>query len=101
MNYELALQLKEAGFKQIWIRHDYYTDEGMIFRAGTSRPLIGTEVSIPTLSELIDACGDKFGDITKRSDHWTAGNYHCDEEEMGSFPEEAVARLWLKLNKKI
>jgi hypothetical protein len=58
---------------------------------------------VPTLSELIEACEERFWKLTKRlnATGWVAiakapngGNAN------GSSPEEAVARLWLALNKK-
>lgn len=63
----------------------------------------------PTLSELIEACGDGFIALKHYAD-WTA---HGDEETTisheeenfslntsGSTPETAVAMLWIALNKK-
>lgn len=66
---------------------------------------------LPTLSKLIEACGDKddeiFGLIHFKShkDVWIAGfNWDADfegrsgESGSGKTPEEAVVRLWLKLH---
>lgn len=108
MNYELALKLKEAGFP---IKTLYETD-----------PAIQTEIYIehvfPTLSELIEACGDNLIAIQRHEDNWSQGceviykgwdavqewvSYYPPEVEKGAFgdtPEEAVANLWLELNKK-
>lgn len=116
MKYELAKQLKDAGFPQetrcecCSQIHDDKTDELIVF---------------PTLSELIEACGDKFMYLTR--------NYHfavtdnpklwratategfmlhdiegekvpCDPDccgwTEGEAPEEALAKLWLALNEK-
>lgn len=68
-------------------------------------------VYLPTLSELIEACGDDFVSMNKRPDGWRA---FADNEEftgfdtmmpvvsaVGSTPEEAVARLWLALKSNI
>jgi hypothetical protein len=64
-------------------------------------------VDVPTLSELIDACADNFEQLEKvvndlgafEAGHkWQAVaqfNHTC-----GATPEEAVARLWLTLNRK-
>jgi len=106
MNYELAKQLKDAGFE---MSEDCQCDNGE-----------------PTLSELIDACGDGFGELCKVEKgryvnpknlkellniEWEAYptaeefNKHSDCEvgccgmELGKTPEEAVAKLWLELNK--
>jgi hypothetical protein len=91
MNYELAKKLRDAGYEQ----HG------------------ATELYIPSLSELIEACGKPFvlhspksKDISEEyyqpsETEWTA--YYQDDrflKEFGSTPEEAVANLWLELNKK-
>ena len=69
-------------------------------------------VYCPTLSELIEACpreipayDDWTADFTLRSndEKWDAGYYLFEdwkEMETGKTPEEAVANLWLALNKK-
>lgn len=64
----------------------------------------------PNLSELIEACGDAFYGIYRADGLWhaSAGKDAPPEsnlflltfDEEGSTPEEAVARLWLALNKK-
>lgn len=99
MNYELALKLKKAGFPQ----------EG---KGETRAPLedpIFNEVYIPTLSELIEACGNKFQALHKFQTTFQAcgGNYkgidfECawEYETEGKTPEEAVAHLYLALNNK-
>jgi len=121
MTYKLALQLKNAGFPSEYKNWECkecgkpYEDS----EVGTSCVLCGwngaTNVDIvfraPTLSELIEACGARFGDLEKGMENtWLAkggkyiyedgsiGNYEF--EVFGSTPEEAVARLWLALNKK-
>jgi len=90
MDYKLAKELKDAGFPQT--SGDLLThvnDEGVI-----------DEVCMrPTLSELIEACGDKislFGD----KGSWSAtGNNPQRGYGGGQSPDEAVARLWLALQK--
>ena len=68
----------------------------------------------PTLSELIKACGNSFLGLSRTREaitsektlHWRAdGSYSGSNlgftiAIMESTPEEAVANLWLKLNKK-
>lgn len=97
MNYELAQELKDAGFPKIGF-------------------LIVDTLSYPTLSELIEACGNplmlmwfegnKEERINWETDHkgkWQAFNdtySDCSHEASGKTPEEAVAKLWLMLNKK-
>ncbi len=121
MNYELALKLKEAGFPQherLGIGH------GDIFLNGE----VGL-VYNPTLPELIEACGDKIKGLqTHTKDgingrlgfqlpvlgvlkhtllelysykEWIAWSSTVSvDEAFGSTPEEAVAHLYLALNKK-
>ena len=75
MTDKLAKQLKEAGFGGRWK---------------------------PTLTELIEACGDGFGGLYKDElDRWYA-RYKNEAIKIfiGKIPEEAVAKLWLKLNVK-
>ena len=66
-------------------------------------------IKIPTLSELIEACGDRFFFLEHRRDipgfifGWRAQEVGTDKgiaEGRAPLPEEAVARLWLALNKK-
>lgn len=85
---ELAQQLKAAGFPSPLTR-------------GTKA------IYLPTLSELIGACGERFtlskGFTTSDSDldvkvMWSATDRYYRGE--GSIPEIAVANLWLALNKK-
>lgn len=95
MNYELAKELKDAGFKYKTITHDE------------------NKRKLPTLSELIEACGDGLHSIRrgqwKGRGNWMASRDDVDEvgnsfpvEPVGTgkTPEEAVAKLWLALNKK-
>ena len=92
MTYELAKQLKEAGFPQKEFRYD---DSHHIYNSDMS----GIAYN-PTLSELIEACGDGLISLSSpRSGYWiTAGKN--GETSGGEDPEEAVAKLWLELNKK-
>lgn len=92
MNYELARQLKEAGFPQDGIGQ-----------------FVDTKLASPTLSELIEACGDDFdGLMPQRRVKNSLGKFVAMKDRyeslsdcfFGETPEEAVAKLWLKLNKK-
>lgn len=58
-----------------------------------------TEVAAPTLSELIEACGDIDFELNHNvGEKWTAcGDMKKSE---GSTPEIAVSELWLKLNEQ-
>jgi hypothetical protein len=103
MNYELAKELKEAGFP---------TGNNGYFLCAEGKIPTGREENwdketayVPTLEELIEACGDMFGQLV-------APNYHLEEDptvwvamgrqgrKTGATKTEAVARLWLKINKK-
>ena len=70
--------------------------------------------NLPTLSELIEACGRDFDRIELNKDYvhpeydkWTCDglvrikpNHQTTLRFEGKTPEEAVAKLWLELNKK-
>lgn len=90
MNYELANQLKDAGFpdSQHWIDcGDFFTDE--------------EGHQIPSLEELIEALGNVFYSLMLLGN----GSYRASSMiessiivQTASTPSEAVARLWLALN---
>lgn len=125
MDYELAKELKEAGFPQradnkscfYWCSLEQV---GSKTREVTPHIIWGSNGWVdsvltrnPTLEELIEACGE---DVTIRLQsyynendlHWqadTGGNFApWDNErhiaEVGTTPTSAVARLWLALHKK-
>ncbi len=105
MNYELAKELKDAGYPQELRRGTYYNpqDYQVCIDAGITKE----NVYIPNLSELINACGDDFFALHKTKTGWeastktgTSGDWKLSKAYSGSTPEEAVARLWLALNKK-
>lgn len=98
ITYELAKQLKDAGFPQGISSFNFIADDGL--------PLVSHGYSwsgecayIPTLSELIEACGDRFDQLDK-----DLGGFHCRPCigvcERYNTPEEAVAKLYIALNKK-
>jgi hypothetical protein len=94
MNDALLAQLKDAGFPVVTFR----PHAGMEHRA-TDRPMgDGTVIQTPTLAELIEACV-----IFQRllydaeRDRWQAAGATFTGEGMS--PEEAVAHLWLQLNR--
>lgn len=110
MSYDLAKELKEAGFPQIGKPYSVVAD-----LRGDALTLDGKEnVCIPTLSELIEACGkdlpfERNGlaytfslNYEGEKKKWCAcfdGLYGAYDLKYGSTPEEAVARLWLALDK--
>lgn len=88
MNYELALELKRAGFPQH--RANYVDEHGWAHYK-------------PSLSELVEACGDKFLNLSidlGRNGQWMAFATDRVCEGRGQTPEEAIAYLWLMINKK-
>ena len=90
MTYQLAKQLKDAGFPQS------LKDDGSNVFMGEGNPMD------PNLSELIEACSIKFDALIKRNDVWEAGLLNPVVKRWlyyskGSTPEEAVANLWLDL----
>ncbi len=107
MNYKLAKQLKDAGFPQNKDNPTLHTPgcngwdkqpDGLVCTK-ESRPCV------PTLEELIEACGDNTVVL-----HSYSKRLHLDSEDgayalcngkegRGSKPTEAVARLWLALQK--
>ena len=105
MNYKLAKELKDAGFP---LRKVSEAKADMVF--------FNKEYYLsPFLSELIEACGDEFVSlerfITSASREgrempipiFFCIPYHIEKylKHSGDTPEEAVARLWLALNKKV
>ncbi len=100
MTEELTLQLKDAGLP-ISISNTQYFPPQPGFKYKEKYYLI-----YPTLSELIDACGGRFAELSSASspiDHpWTASGRPIRDMICGhgETKEEAVANLWLVLNKK-
>ena len=101
MNYELCKKLKDAGFTQDIESEWCYTPEGEhIFRYCGADFIV--DCIEPTLSELIEACGENFRFLTRnkkgkfKSFSWKEGQ----EYDVCDTPEEAVANLWLELNKR-
>jgi hypothetical protein len=98
MNYELAKELKDAGFSQCGKGEFIGVSGGLIDHSG--------DVYVPTLEEIIEACGHGIWNLTKTNEavtYWHASNGLRDREckyGYGTTPEEAVANLWLALSKK-
>lgn len=97
MNYELAKQLKDAGFPQGGDGKWIVSPDKIVARRED-------RVYVATLSELIKACGERLNRI-EQPDHgplfWEATGDKGKTLQQGSSPEEAVARLWLALQKKV
>lgn len=111
IDYKLAKELREAGFPQGWREGMSYYDRNCVYVAsGCSEYNHDLDVGwkIPTLEELIKACGERFYNLIQSDDVWIAASVEEEEKdkwifsgsETGKTPIEAVARLWLALNKK-
>lgn len=105
MNYELALILKNAGFMHVCTQccDHCHNEQG---RREYQKNKFTDFICFPTLEELIDACGDDFfmlehnSPSVTRTPHWAAFTKDLFWKA-GSTPCEAVARLWLTINKKV
>lgn len=109
MEYELAKELWEADYP--FKRRGDATqvtcmciDDVCDGPFGREFRLEGNLYPEPTLSELIEACGDRFSRViqTFEPKGWEAKSTDVPQriERKGKTPEEAVAKLWLALNKK-
>lgn len=104
MTYELAKELRDAGFPQKLPSGSFTIYGGQIKDTKTNE----NAIYVPTLSELIEACGEgefmlhqtRTLNNPDRTPFWIASMPEHDRKASGSTPEEAVARLWLALNKK-
>jgi len=121
MTYGLALELKNAGFKSehqmdmdtasFCVRCPYFEEYQPNY--GGIEPNKGfIEMCYPTLSELIEACGDNENRFIRLQSYYDKNDLMWQADDNGGFiirddivsgtgstPEEAVAKLWLELNK--
>jgi hypothetical protein len=103
MDITIVRKLREAGFPQ---KHKFFA----CLRCGDGIcPCGATELGdlhTPSLSELIEACGETFDTLSQDDDpetHWAAFGgsiWNKRYEGVGSTREDAVAKLWLALNQK-
>ena len=104
IDYKLAKQLKEAGFLQKgksgehWAK-GYQGGKRTTFIACSMMCGSKDECYIPTLSELIEACGDRFFELRKDPERWSCAGRVEGINFYGKTPDIAVAKLYLKLNK--
>jgi len=108
MNYELAKELKEAGFPQRPYHRQTVVYRGPTDTEGRLAALIDAFsnadewVVSPTLEELVEACGSAICGLSAPNginSHWHAFDRNLHNYGNGANPTEAVARLWLVLNK--
>lgn len=112
MNYELAKKLKDAGYKLKVKMYRAVKKDNTLMTMGdiTGNEKEGEDyIFFPEVHELIEECGDKFEYLNRvNGGSWVAGTKDSPREETlgdsnyvsGKTPEEAVANLWLELNKK-
>jgi len=110
ITYQLAKELKEAGFPQevTW----YYVGESKELETedhwltvdwewGDCREWCDVDhLACPTLSELIEAVGDYVSLVGTEGAFVASSSASVAPEFFGATPEEAVAKLWLALNRK-
>jgi hypothetical protein len=87
MTYELAKQLKAAGFPYAETWTEWKGEE-----------FVRDGYSVPFLHELIEACGDGYFNLEHNQSGWWAGMGLMDKGHSGKTPEEAVANLYLALH---
>jgi len=91
ISFQLARKLKDAGFPQSEL-------------ARAQRQAGYDYVCMPTLATLIEACRESFGALRREDDGWIACEYISDRGRWenaheGQSSEDAVARLWLSVNR--
>lgn len=95
MDYELAKELKDAGFPQFG---DHRERKGDMLGVGSG----SGACYILTLEELIEECGNLEALTCEHGvtcDEWVASTFHSPHfHALGLTPTEAVARLWLALH---
>ncbi len=105
MNYNLAKELKDAGFPQEYALSFIFEDDSQsVFES------FAPHAKLPTLSELIEACVGGETCFFNLEQHgitvWRCRRLDPKSDTSmttwatGSTPEEAVASLWLSLHNK-
>ena len=98
MNYDLGKQLRDAGFPQGGKGAWAFPPDAVLARTND-------RVYLPTLSDLIEACGNVFHAL-RRSAHGRWQAFSATDREgvmeigVGDTPDDAVARVWLTLRTK-
>lgn len=105
MNYELAKKLKNAGFPQGKEEHCTYQACPCHSRKKCNECSNCWWIKLPTLEELIDACGERFVKLEQHEGNinnfgYLAFGKGIETPLYGKTPSEAVANLWLALQKK-
>lgn len=94
INYELAKKLKDAGFPlKVSQNQTQYLKTAFVIDC--------VQYDFPTLSELIEACGDEFLALKRLNAFNTTWEAISPTKSyLEPTPEEAVAKLYLAINKK-
>ena len=107
MDHTLASELRDAGFPQQTLHL------GNVVEREKWDPIVGYDPCfVPSLEELVEACGEKVA-VFHDGTMWTAGKIGVITSNgllffdavfrraiLAATPKEAVARLYLALNKK-
>jgi hypothetical protein len=64
------------------------------------QPDIADGYYCPSLADMLEACGDRFGRLYIMTNIWFAESADRETVSIGDSPEEAVGKLWLTLNGK-
>ena len=106
MTYELAKQLKDAGFPQVEGQTLWYREEDEAVLTGyIEDSKLSEYIHIPDLSELLEACHTRELTIEqkwvdeKKSPQWFASYWVYIIGPYDTL-EETLAYLWLRINKK-
>ena len=110
LSWETTKKLKDKGFPVSQVMGgEEWKGEKVYFDGTKSESGKKIGFLIPTLSQLIDACGNQFAYLRAMENDWHAAGErpydgadspdgeHCGGD--GATYEEAVANLWLDLNK--
>lgn len=117
MTYELAKKLEDAGFpKDEENGRVVFDSNSLKLSTDYGAGMEGNCAYLPILSELIEACGDRtimlwgckhkwYVQAQTELENFTHSDLFSGKDIIeagaeGSTPEEAVANLWLALNKK-
>ena len=112
MTYKKCKELKDAGFPQDGNNITSFQGEAETVYVNSIDSGSNDYCYVPTLSELIEACGEGFHSLHKVGLGFRADGRKVTDTpkdiaewdkmsiiEIGLTPEEAVANLWLNLNK--
>ena len=116
MTYELAIKLKDAGWNLRVISVEEVKLHGLLDDNTNKQILLGENgwskapdslgyYLVPTLSELIEACGDKLESLNKIisvsygvENGWRVRDDNGTIHSQYDTPEDAVANLWLAIH---